>query len=540
MRSGTRPAGSPPAATKSSSRSPSRRCASRPAAAAQTWGIGFARVRPRRDRLELASEPVERNRNCSVCQLSTIAGFAGISPGRHLELDPTLTVQQVARREDVPDGRLETEEIDVEPGLTVTWGVTPDIILSGTANPDFSQVEADALELDVNQQFAIFYPERRPFFLEGADIFTTPFQVVFTRNVADPDWGAKVTGKRGASAFGSFSRRTRAPRSSFPGSERSELAELPGGSTDAVVRYRRDLGSRTPRSASSRRRGRGERKWGERDGSNQVAGRRRPLPARRGRLAPLPGARLAHRVPGGDRRGLRPARGRALGPRALFLLQPRLARLAALRRLRGRRPRLPRRPGLPAPGRPALRQGPGRAHLVGRSGRALDPLQPGRRQRAHGRSGRRSARAPERALVHLPRPARVDLLHPGRRPRADHRRDRLRRALRRRPGEHPAQRLARAPSRLERRRRRRPRGAAAGRADHALARPHLGTRAPPARRARASLPASFDRRGLALHRPADGAAPGLAVQPAELRPRHPPAPRSRARHRPVFRRRSTP
>ena len=232
---------------------------------AQTWGIGFLRVQPRRDRLELASEPYDRNRNCAVCQLSTIAGFAGITPGRHLELDPTLTVQQVARREAVPDGRLETEEVDVEPGLTATWGVTPDIILAGTVNPDFSQVEADALELDVNRQFAIFYPERRPFFLEGADLFTTPFQVVFTRNVADPDWGAKVTGKRGASAFGAFVAEDARTSLLIPGSERSELAELPGASTDAVVRYRRDLGTNSALGvvATSREAG---------DYSNQVAG----------------------------------------------------------------------------------------------------------------------------------------------------------------------------------------------------------------------------------------------------------------------------
>lgn len=75
-----------------------------PGSAAQTWGIGFSRVRPRRDRLELASEPFDRNRNCSVCQLSTISGFAGVTPGRHLELDPTLTIQRAERRAEVPDG----------------------------------------------------------------------------------------------------------------------------------------------------------------------------------------------------------------------------------------------------------------------------------------------------------------------------------------------------------------------------------------------------------------------------------------------------
>ena len=236
-----------------------------PGGGVQTWGIGFARVQPRRDRLELASEPFDRNRNCSVCQLSTVAGFEGISPGRHLELDPTLTVQRAETRAEVPDGALEAGEIDVEAGLTATWGVTPDIILSGTVNPDFSQVEADALELDVNQQFAIFYPERRPFFLEGADIFTTPFQIVFTRNVADPDWGTKVTGKRGASAFGAFVSEDARTSLLIPGSERSALAELPFGSTDAVVRYRRDLGVNSALGvvATSREGG---------DYSNQVAG----------------------------------------------------------------------------------------------------------------------------------------------------------------------------------------------------------------------------------------------------------------------------
>ncbi|MBP7586743.1 MAG: carbohydrate binding family 9 domain-containing protein [Thermoanaerobaculia bacterium] len=242
-----------------------------PGSAAQTWGIGFSRVRPRRDRLELASEPFDRNRNCSVCQLSTIAGFAGVTPGRHLELDPTLTIQRAERRAEVPDGPLEAGEVDVEAGLTATWGVTPDIILSGTVNPDFSQVEADALELDVNQQFAIFYPERRPFFLEGADIFTTPFQVVFTRNVADPDWGAKVTGKRGASAFGAFVAEDARTSLLIPGSQRSALAELPFASTNAVARYRRDLGVNSALGvvATSRE---GSAGGAGGDYSNQVAG----------------------------------------------------------------------------------------------------------------------------------------------------------------------------------------------------------------------------------------------------------------------------
>ena len=236
-----------------------------PGGGEQTWGIGLLRIYPRRDRHELASEPFDRNRNCSVCQLSSATGFEGITPGRHLELDPTLTLERSDRRREVPDGELIEGDPSAEAGVTLTWGITPDIIFSGAVNPDFSQVEADALELDVNRQFAIFYPERRPFFLEGADFFTTPFQTVFTRNVADPDWGAKVTGKRGRSAFGAFVAEDARTSILIPGSRFSTLADLDVASTDAVVRYRRDLGTHSALGlvATSREGG---------DYSNQVAG----------------------------------------------------------------------------------------------------------------------------------------------------------------------------------------------------------------------------------------------------------------------------
>ncbi len=72
--------------------------------------------------------------------------------------------------------------------------MTPNLILNATANPDFSQVEADVAQLDVNTRFALYYPEKRPFFLEGGDFFLTPIQAVFTRTVADPLWGTSSPG----------------------------------------------------------------------------------------------------------------------------------------------------------------------------------------------------------------------------------------------------------------------------------------------------------------------------------------------------------
>ena len=69
-------------------------------------------------------------------------------------------------------------------------------------NPDFSQVEADAVQLDVNNRFALTYPEKRPFFLEGAELFETPMGSVFTRTVADPRAGVKLTGRVGRTSLG--------------------------------------------------------------------------------------------------------------------------------------------------------------------------------------------------------------------------------------------------------------------------------------------------------------------------------------------------
>src|SRR5439155_7734715 len=89
-----------------------------------------------------------------------------------------------------------------EPGITGRWGITPGITVNGAVNPDFSQVEADAAQLTVNTQFAIFYPEKRPFFLEGADFFDTKINAIYTRDIADPSWGVKLSGKEGKSAFG--------------------------------------------------------------------------------------------------------------------------------------------------------------------------------------------------------------------------------------------------------------------------------------------------------------------------------------------------
>ncbi|MBZ0089216.1 MAG: carbohydrate binding family 9 domain-containing protein, partial [Thermoanaerobaculia bacterium] len=170
----------------------------------RTWGIDAVRIWPRGDRVQLALGPRERGRNCYLCQAAQLDGLEGARPGRDLELTPTLTGSRSETRDPFPSAPLAESDQGTELGLTARWGITPDLKLLGTYHPDFSQVEADAAQLAVNNQFAIFYPEKRPFFLEGADSFDTTIDAVYTRDVADPDWGLKLTGKQGAGVLGFF------------------------------------------------------------------------------------------------------------------------------------------------------------------------------------------------------------------------------------------------------------------------------------------------------------------------------------------------
>jgi len=137
---------------------------------------------------------------------------------------------------------LSSGSVDTEAGLNVRWGITPDLTANLAINPDFSQVGADAAQLDANNQFALFFPEKRPFFLEGADYFRTPVRAVFTRTVADPSAGTKLTGKRGKNTFGVFLAQDEVTNLIFPGSTQSDSESLLQQNTAFVGRYARSFG----------------------------------------------------------------------------------------------------------------------------------------------------------------------------------------------------------------------------------------------------------------------------------------------------------
>ena len=183
------------------------------------WGVHFLR-RIQRFNRELDSwMPVSRDISGILNQSGHVTGLEGISTERTLELIPSLTLSETGRRvrafpprpsgaaargvADLPDpGRFINPPVEADIGVTAKYSLTPTVTLDFAYNPDFAQVEADATVITANQRFPIFFEEKRPFFLEGKEIFDTSNQVVHTRAIIDPDFAAKLTGKRGRNTFG--------------------------------------------------------------------------------------------------------------------------------------------------------------------------------------------------------------------------------------------------------------------------------------------------------------------------------------------------
>lgn len=211
---------------------------------AQVWGFDAVRSYPRSVRHHIGTFPRDRNNNCYLCQAIKLKGFTGAKPGKNLEFDPTLSAHVSSERE---DGGVEgpfVHDKKTEPGITARWGFTPNLTLSATVNPDFSQVEADDLQMDINEPFALFFSEKRPFFVEGSDFFRTRMRAIYTRMMRDPSWGVKLTGKEGANTIGAYMVRDTLTNLVFPGSEGSNATSLAMESTATVLRYRRDFGKK--------------------------------------------------------------------------------------------------------------------------------------------------------------------------------------------------------------------------------------------------------------------------------------------------------
>lgn len=192
----------------------------------RVWGLDVLRFYPRSTRHRISNNALERGRNCYMCQFQKFTGLAGVEASKNLEIVPSVTTSRTDARANPAVDPFTHGNVETELGLNVRWALTQNFTTNLALNPDFSQVEADVAQLDVNNQFALQFPESRPFFLEGASYFSTPIQAVFTRTVADPDVGAKLTGQSGDHALGTFAAEDEVTNLLFPGPLTSQQTSI--------------------------------------------------------------------------------------------------------------------------------------------------------------------------------------------------------------------------------------------------------------------------------------------------------------------------
>ncbi|MGD8535974.1 MAG: DUF5916 domain-containing protein, partial [Candidatus Aminicenantes bacterium] len=198
----------------------------------QEWGLQIMRT-IRRKNEEIYWHPRSRDINGFLIQSGTMEINGSIEKGKNFEVMPVLTGL-----------KQDDQKAEPEASVNLKYGITSDLTADITYNPDFSQIEADMPQIDVNQRYALYYPEKRPFFLEGKDFFDTPLELVYTRTIVNPLWGVKLSGKMGQTTLGFISAYDENPASiDIPGlpEEEEEEEDNPYNSFINVLRLKRDL-----------------------------------------------------------------------------------------------------------------------------------------------------------------------------------------------------------------------------------------------------------------------------------------------------------
>src|SRR5438067_1136071 len=169
-----------------------------PASGEQTWGIILQRVVPH-DNDNSFYPRVSSSIQCRLNQAATLKGLTNISPGRNIQLNPygIAGAFRVLDQRDPNRPSFLANHLGGDAGLDGKMILHDSLVLDFTVNPDFRQLESDQPQNTVNQRFEVFFPEKRPFFQEGANFFNTPINLYFTRRIADPQYGIRLTGKLG-------------------------------------------------------------------------------------------------------------------------------------------------------------------------------------------------------------------------------------------------------------------------------------------------------------------------------------------------------
>ncbi|HEX6589019.1 MAG TPA: DUF5916 domain-containing protein [Longimicrobiales bacterium] len=209
----------------------------------EDWRIGFIRNHPRDARRMYSWPALDNNNGCLLCQFSEMETLPGVRSGGGLELLPSVVASQAGG---LPDGDPAADFDNADPSASFSLGARMPFgdgwNAELTYNPDFSQVESDAAQVDVNTTFALSFPERRPFFQDGADLFETRLPIVYTRSINNPEFAGKLTGAIGNTSIAVLSAYDEDTPIILPFAERSGFVQG-GESWSNIVRARHSIGS---------------------------------------------------------------------------------------------------------------------------------------------------------------------------------------------------------------------------------------------------------------------------------------------------------
>ncbi len=226
------------------------------------WGFNAARNIDRFNDEFDSWLPDDRNISGLLIKHGKLAGMEGIKVERTLEIAPSITVSESGNRRRtifqstvsglppgaiVDRGRFLNEGLKQDIGVNFKLNITPNVTLDAAYNPDYAEIEADAPVVTANQRFPIFFQEKRPFFLEGSEIFQSPLQTFYSRTIVDPDLATKLTGKIGKNSFGFLLASDNAP-GNYSEEERDDPIFKPSrefldkNAYFGVVRLKRDIG----------------------------------------------------------------------------------------------------------------------------------------------------------------------------------------------------------------------------------------------------------------------------------------------------------
>ncbi|HEY6952864.1 MAG TPA: carbohydrate binding family 9 domain-containing protein [Bacteroidota bacterium] len=215
-----------------------------PSVPVQQWGVDFIRTIPRASRVQISWTPISRDNPCLLCQGGFVGGISNVQSVTSVDLLPYVVSQQSGGLNDNtdPNSPFHNGKVNGRVGGGLRYSPSPDLAVEGVINPDFSQVESDATQISVNSNFALFYPEKRPFFLLGADIFQNQTQTFYTRTINNPLGAGRVIGKSGSLSFAYLAASDRNTPFIVPGEETSDYVATNLESISNIARARYEFG----------------------------------------------------------------------------------------------------------------------------------------------------------------------------------------------------------------------------------------------------------------------------------------------------------